>query len=435
MPQASQLPAAQSLTAPPVRGSSLPLRSAPFDRHAARPIHYVIVIVQENRTVDNLFQFLRGANTQSYGYDGAGQRVDLKAENLNAHYNPSHRHEDWEAAYNDGAMNGWNQEDCEGSCPDNFAFGYVPKSEVQPYYDMAERYAFGDEMFQTNQGPSFPAHQYLVSGTSTIVTGGSLRAAENPSSNLHVGGCDSPMSTRVALIDINGDENYRRFPCFDRTSIFTLLDRAGVSWRYYQAFQGAGTWNAVDALKPIWAKKTEMARNVVSPSQRVLTDIASGNLVAVSFVTPTAKESDHSGINDGSGPDWVADIVNTVGRSPYWNSTAIIVTWDDWGGWFDHVTPHVRNSYELSFRVPLLVVSPYAKAGHVSHTHYEFGSILKFIETTYGLPSLDTTDLTASDLNDMFDFSIKHSFRPIETKRRADYFLHQAADLEQVDDD
>ncbi len=131
-------------------------------------------------------------------------------------------------------------------------------------------------------------------------------------------------------------------------------------------------------------------------------------------MTPTAGESDHAGISTDAGPAWVASIVNALGQTPYWTSTAVFVVWDDWGGWYDHAAPHQFNYYELGFRVPLIAISPYARPGYVSHVQHEFGSLLKFIEKTYGLPSLGFTDLRADDLGDMFDYEqLPLTFRPI----------------------
>ena len=168
----------------------------------------------------------------------------------------------------------------------------------------------------------------------------------------------------------------------------------------------------------------------------MLEDIDRGYLADVSFVTPSAAESDHSGRNNGSGPSWVASIVNRIGESQYWNSTAIIVIWDDWGGWYDHVPPKIFNSYELGFRVPMIVISPYAKPNYVSHVPYEFGSILKFIEETFDVASLNTTDVRATDLSDCFNFTgSPRPFKPIASKYSAAYFEHQPIDYESPDDD
>jgi phospholipase C len=137
-------------------------------------------------------------------------------------------------------------------------------------------------------------------------------------------------------------------------------------------------------------------------------------LPGVAWVVPTAAESDHATGNNGSGPAWVATVVNAIGKSKYWNDTAIFVTWDDWGGWYDHVAPEQYNSYELGLRVPLIVISPYARPKYVSHVQHEFGSLLRFTEETFNLPSLGATDTRADDLRDMFDWAQKPlRFTPI----------------------
>ncbi len=402
-----------------------------------------MVIVQENRTVDNLFNGLPGANTVQSGKNRDGQTIDLRPVSLTAPYDLSHGHTGWVADYDHGRMDGFNteHENCsvKGRCPerDVAAYGFVPQSEIKPYWDLALAYTFADNMFQTNQGPSFPAHQYLISGTSTISNVSHLKASENPSDPRRTGGqggCNSLPSATVVTIDPKGVEGRAVYPCFDRVSIMDLMNQRDVNWHYYQEYGGSGLWHAVDAIKTI--QEGPSYENVRWPSSQVLRDIASDRLAQVTFVTPSAAESDHAGTNDGTGPSWVASIVNAIGKSSYWNSTAIIVTWDDWGGWYDHVPPQIYNSYELGFRVPMIVISPYAKRGYVSHTPYEFGSILKFIEETFDLRSLGTTDVRANDLSDCFDFGAKaRVFRPIATKYSARYFEALPISYESPDDD
>ncbi len=399
-------------------------------RHASHSrIQHVVIIVQENRTVDNLFQFLPGANTQSYGLNSQNQTVQLQAEDLAAPYDVPHTHAAWLSEYANGAMNGFDLVTCKGTCPANAAYAYVPPSEVTPYYTLAETYAFADNFFETDQGPSFVSHQYLVSGTSTVSDASVNKASNNgetPSQQL-TGGCDAPAGSLVAVITPQGTEppSLRTFPCFQRQSLMNELDAAGVTWKYYQAAPGAGIWNAPDAIASIWSNASEMAANVISPPSQVLTDIAQGQLANVVWVTPTQKASDHPKVTDGSGPSWVASVVNAIGNSHYWKDTAIFITWDDWGGFYDHVTPTIYNSFELSFRVPLIVVSQYAKSGYVSHTQHEFGSILKFTEENFGLPSLNTTDARADDLSDCFNFSKGQPFKKIAAKYPPSYFFHQ----------
>jgi phospholipase C len=163
----------------------------------------------------------------------------------------------------------------------------------------------------------------------------------------------------------------------------------------------------------------------------------------VSWVVPDGGYSDHPGLNDGAGPSWVASIVNAVGNSPYWANTAVIVIWDDWGGWYDHVPPKVNldgvswgSGYTYGFRVPLLVISPYAKAGYASHVTHDFGSILHLIENTYGLPSLGYADAYADDLSDCFDMTQSPiTFQTISAPESADYFIHYSKPPKPPDDD
>jgi phospholipase C len=167
-----------------------------------------------------------------------------------------------------------------------------------------------------------------------------------------------------------------------------------------------------------------------------LTDIDNGQLANVTWVMPSGRSSDHPATNDGSGPSWVASIVNAIGNSRYWDNTVILITWDDWGGWYDHVAPSVINSYEYGFRVPLIVVSPFAKQAYVSHDTYDFGSILKFIEEIYHLPSLGYADRFAqNDLSDCFDFHRHNMFKKINAPHDAKYFLNDKRAPTDPDDD
>ncbi len=410
---------------------SVPVAPSAREDSAAKIAH-IVIIIQENRSTDDLFNGLPGADTVRSGLNSKGGRVRLQAVPLTAPYDLDHSHAGFETEYASGKLNGFNRENsnCLGAtlciAKNRRAYGYVPQAEVEPYFSMARQYAFADRMFQSNEGPSFPAHQYMISGTSAVADGSSLLAADNPlHASASAGGCDSPPGTLVPLIDAAGVENRKSFPCYDRNSLMELLDRQGLTWRYYQATRGAGLWNGPDAVLHI-RTSPGFSHNVVQPSSTVLSDIAKGRLADVVWVTPTALASDHAQSTNGTGPSWVAAVVNAVGESRYWNSTAIFVTWDDWGGWYDHVPPHIYTSYELGFRVPLIVISPYAKNRYVSHVQHEFGSILKFAEKIFGLPSLHTTDERSDDLFDCFDFSKAPSkFTPIPAPYPPGYFARQ----------
>jgi phospholipase C len=396
----------------------------------AGKIAHVVIVFQENRSVDNLFNGLPGADTQTWGLNHLGQQVPLRPISLRAHYDISHTHGAFNTEYDGGRLDGFDLVRKD-------AYGIVPRREAQPYFDMAQQYAFGDRMFQTNQGPSFPAHQYIISGTSTISNGSTIRAAENPSDSEHksTGGCNSPPGSKVRLIDRSGNEFRSVYPCFERLTLMDEIAGQQLTWRYYQESYAPGLWGAPAAIEHL-ARSGHYSREVHVPSPSVLSDIASGNLASVVWVTPDRAASDHTGVNDGSGPSWVTSIVNAVGQSQYWNNTVIFVTWDDWGGWYDHVKPPFYNSYELGFRVPLLVIAPYAKQGYVSHVQHEFGSILKFVEETYGLPSMGTTDARADDLADCFDFTqAPRAFTPIQAPLAAAHFINAPPSSGAVDDD
>jgi phospholipase C len=330
-------------------------------------------------------------------------------------------------------------------CPKpNVWFQYVDPTEVAPYFQLAETYTFGDRMFQTNQGPSFPAHQYILSGTSEPSVGSSFFAAENPVGGpapFYKTGCTAPAGETVMLIDPNGAES-PTYPCFEHPTLTDMLNTANISWRYYAPSAGI-IWNAPNAIGHMCGPAHSTActasdwiNNVVLDSTQVLTDIGNNQLPAVSWVIPTGQASDHADITDGSGPSWVASVVNAIGTSPYWANTAIFITWDDWGGWYDHVAPTVKNSYEYGFRVPLIVVSPYAKAGYISRVTHDFGSILKYIEGNFSLGSLGFADASADDFSDCFDYTqTPLTFKTIPAKLDAAHFLNDKRTPSDPDDD
>ncbi len=392
------------------RATSAPQPSGPL----SQKIQYVVVIFQENRTPDNLFHGLPNADIADTGLNSLGQKIPLTPISLANNYDLSHAHQAFVKMYDGGKMDGADKVGVScatgttGCPPPNPQFAYVNPAEVAPYFQLAEHYAFADRMFQTNQGPSFPAHQFIIAGTSAPTAASAFFAAENPTLPLGAPagsevGCAAPAGTSVAMLDPAGFESTRQFPCFEHPTVVDELDAHGVSWRYYTPSPGS-IWtgpNAIQHLRlgPDWAS------NVVVSQTQFFADVTSGHLAHVSWVIPTGQESDHPRSTDGSGPSWVASLVNAIGASPYWASTAIFVTWDDWGGWYDHVAPPIYNAYEYGFRVPLIVVSLYARQGYVSHITHDFGSILRFIEEDFGLSSLGYADSRADDLLDCFDFN------------------------------
>ena len=339
------------------------------------------------------------------------------------------------------------------NCPSDPQYQYVQASDVQPYFTMAETYTFGDRMFQTNQGPSFPAHQYILAGTSAISEKSTIYAAENPGGAKGGAGCLAPVGATINTMDTSQPDP--RTPegntdqlCFEHPTLTDLLDASQLSWKYYAPAPGS-IWTAPDAIQHMCAPPhsesctvPEWTNHVVIENQnnQILNDIAAGQLANVSWVIPNAQASDHPGSTDGSGPSWVAAIVNAIGTSQYWSDTAIIITWDDWGGWYDHVAPQVRDSYEYGLRVPLIVISPFAKPAYISKQTHDFGSILKFVETMFGLTTVGNgdgyADSRADDLSDCFDFNqTPLVFKQIQAPLGADYFLNNTAPGTGPDDD
>jgi phospholipase C len=403
-------------------------------------IQHVVIIFQENRTPDNLFHGLPGADIVESGVNSEGETIPLTPIPLANNYDLGHTHFGFLLMLNGGRMDGADKVGiaCTGrrNCaPSNPQFKYVNPAEVRPYFDLAETYTFADRMFQTNQGPSFPAHQFILSGTSAPTQISTLFAAENPSgpNAFSDAGCTAPPQEKVLLIDPTGRESESQYPCFEHLTLIDFLDAFSVSWRYYAPSAGI-IWTAPNAIRhlrfgPDWG-------GVVLQPTRIFVDIAAHSLANVSWVIPSGQDSDHPLLNRGTGPSWVAAIVDAIGDSPYWSNTAVFITWDDWGGWYDHVAPPVINAYEYGFRVPLIVVSPYAKAHYVSHVMHHFGSILRFIEKNFSLPSLNYADSRADDLSDCFDLTqAPLVFHDIVAPVGADYFLRRSAPPTDPDDD
>lgn len=371
-------------------------------------IKHVIVLIQENRTFDNLFHGYPGADYATSGLTHDGKVVRLKPGGLVEPYDLGHSHANFETEYDNGKNDGFNRVPTSPPTSRLAPYQYVLQSQVQPYFDIAHEFTLGDHMFPSQNGPSFPGHEYLIAGQA----GG---AYDDPTDS-EPWGCDAPPSATVPIF-VNGQtENV--YPCFDYQTLGDELDAARISWRYYTT---PGTKYGVellpdpyDAIKhirfgPDWNADT------VDPPLQIVHDIRKGELAAVSWVNSPALASDHPQLNDGDGPSWIAYVVDAIGKSQYYKNTAVIVTWDDWGGWFDHVVPREYGFLGPGFRVPLLVASAWSKHGYISKTHHEFGSILKFVEGVYGLPSLGQRDRHADDLSDCFDFfQTPPKFKPIK---------------------
>jgi phospholipase C len=386
---------------------------------AESPIKHVVIVIQENRSFDNLFMGFPGADTQDFGLRHDGTRLTLAQRSLAANFDVDHTVASFVNAYDGGKMDGFDREFGGRNRPDD-AYAYVPRSETQPYWDMAEQYVLTDQMFPSQLDESFTAHQFLIAGQA----GGLVNNPNRPP-----WGCDSPPGTYANLLQPDRTAAGSIFPCLDYRTLGDELEDRGLGWRYYVpdvhgSDIGGQAWSAFDAIRhvrygPDWKTR------VISPPAAVLRDVPSGKLAEVTWVAPDMRDSDHPGSLSTSGPSWVAAVVNAIGKSGFWKDTAIFVLWDDWGGLYDHVPPQRVDLYGLGIRVPMIVISPYAKRGYVAHKQYEFGSILRFTESTFGLPALAASDKRAAALDDCFDFSQSpRTFSAIAAPRSAAAFLN-----------
>jgi phospholipase C len=402
---------------------------------AGNYIKHVVIMIQENHSFDNLFAKFPGADGAKSGKMHTGQTIKLHKIDLYSSKDFENSYKAFTVEYDGGKMDGFDLVYVSSQpCP-KCAYAYVKPKQIQPYWTMAKQYGLADHMFPTEASGSFSAHQDLIRGSSAVVTGISM--IDFPSDGPW--GCDAPAGTTVP--EITSSKKYIQngpFPCsnaFPKSSSYNtlrdLLDAKSVSWKYYtpDLFKGGlpgAYWDAFDVIAAV-RYGSEWKSNIISPETNVLNDISNGKLPSVAWVIPDAQNSDHAGFgNSDTGPSWVAGVVNAIGQSSYWSSTAIIVVWDDWGGWYDHEPPPQLDYAGLGFRVPMIVVSPYAKPGYISHTQYEFGSVVKFVEEAFGLGTLGTTDGRANSMDDMFNFGMQpRTFKPINTKYSRSFFERQ----------
>jgi phospholipase C len=522
---------------------SLPIFAAvaPGAAYALPPFKHVVIVIQENRTPDNIFgsnpTFEPGVDIATSGTTSSGSTVTLTAETLNSCYDIDHSHAGFEDALNEGfdkdkastshSLCSIPKLDPEYKYVDNsnhitLSTGQTLTHVVQPYFDIAKNYGFANRMFQSNQGPSFPAHQFLFGGTSAPGADSDLFASENINGTKKNGGTGGAAGCAGAVFDMSTVNQINPYgvetgksgympppavpPCFEHPVLADLLSNASadLTWRYY-AENPNGIWTAPNAIEHLcssigtlptsngvtlctsapWTSDevvTEYTGNsnygTLLGTAQIFKDIEACNLPSVTWVTPTAEASDHSGITDGTGPQWVGDIVDAIGTQTcsngetYWNDTAIIITWDDWGGWFDHVPPFKVNvlppppspqsgvwgdGYTYGFRVPMLVVSAYTPAGFVGDTdssggtivttaNHDFGTILYFVEQVFGLGFIgdlnppgtysEYADYAASrrgDLRAYFSLTSPRPFAPIKTQLGPEYFESLPASNSPVD--
>jgi phospholipase C len=359
------------------------------------PIKHVVFLIKENRTFDSMFGRFPGANGVTVGMHHGVPRplirgIDRLPGDLPHCYGCAI------AAWNRGAM-----DDFEQGLHGKWAYSQFRREQLPNYWRWAKEYVLFDRFFASAHGPSFPNHLYTIAAQS----GGAI---ENPS---RLGffsrsfGCDSPDEELVQVLDSEGDVEFIR-PCFDFLTEGDLLNRADIPWAYYAAEedQPGYIWSAYSAIRRYREHPQRWQRHMF-PVDHVVRHIRAGRLPAVTWITPRFELSEHPEYSFCHGENWTTQVINAIMESPMWKDTAIFLTWDDYGGFYDHVPPPQVDGFGFGIRVPMIVLSPYAREGLISHELGEFSSVLRFIEDNWGLTQLTHRDREATPMLSAFDFS------------------------------
>ncbi len=396
---------------------------APPPSPGAIPIQHIVFIMQENHAYDNLFGTycpVAGPScpTTSVGLPNGtciprdpavasgpciapSPVVDpatAQPTDLLHTWTSSHR------AYNNGSMNGWFPAELNSTLP----YRYYDGSTIPTYWDLAEQYALGDNFFSSTLSYSLPNHWYMFAGQAPPISEYYLMYGPG-------------QEVQNQSAPHRGLYGYQQQYLNESNATPTFADElltSNISWKYYDTpvpHGGAGYnqsladglawnyWNPGVAKAETYLNPTLNAHYV--PRDQVLADAAAGNLPQLSWVLPSFNQSDHPIAELPTGEAWVASVIDALERGPEWNSTAIFVSWDEYGGFYDQVAPPQIDAYGLGFRVPVLVISPYAREDYVDPQLGYFESVLRFMEYRFGLAPLTARDANAPLYLDAFDFS------------------------------
>ena len=381
-----------------------------------RKIQHIIFIIKENRSFDQYFGTFPGAEGATSGTISTGQVISLGHTPDQTPYDLGHGYAGLVSSIDSGNMDRFDLIEGGNNIGDYLSYTEMTQADIPNYFTYASKFVLADRMFSSLHSPSFPNHLFTVGAQS----GGAFNNPSLPHSTTETKswGCDADASVTVPVMDAMGNIT-AQYPCFDFPTLADSLENASISWRYYapQPGETAYIWSTLDAINHI--RNSSLWSQRVVPSTQFITDITNGQLPAVSWLVVGA-ESEHPPNSVCEGENWTVKQLNALMQSQYWNSSAVFLTWDDFGGFYDHVPPPLTPSGTFGYgaRVPLLIISPYAKSGYISHTQYEFSSVLKFIEERFALPPLTDRDANANDTLDSFDFS-QTPIPPFTLKRRS----------------
>jgi phospholipase C len=374
------------------------------------PIKHVIFLIKENRSFDHLFGRFPGARGVTVGRDHGSPRALIRGtdERLPTDLPHCYRCAIW--AWNHGRMDVFDQ-----GVSGDWAYSQLRRSQLPNYWRWAEEFVLFDRFFASAHGPSFPNHLFTIAAQSGGARDNPLRRDFYSNSF----GCDAPEAELVEVVDSEGKVEMVP-PCFDFLTEGDLLDRAGIPWAYYAADeeQRGYIWSAYSSIRR-YREHPERWRRSIFPVDRVVADIRAGRLPPVTWITPRFELSEHPEFSFCHGEDWSTEVIDAVMESPMWQDTAIFLTWDDYGGFYDHMPPPQVDGLGFGVRVPMLVLSPYARTGVVSHELGEFSSVLRFIEDNWGLGKLTRRDERATPMLSAFDFS-QPPRQPLSLPERGD---------------
>jgi phospholipase C len=382
---------------------------APAAAAAAAGIHkirHVVVIMQENRSFDSYFGTYPGADgiPMRHGVPTVCAPDPLRHrcvrpyhDTHDLNYGGPHEQGAYNTDYDNGRMDGFvrARETCRNpidpkDCVAGLSLdmmGYHDRREIPNYWAYARNFVLQDHMFEPNASWSLPAHLFLVSEWSALCA-----SATDPFS------CSSNIEAPGFPKDLGGAPHVS--PKFAWTDLTYLFFRHHVSWGYYikkgpepdcetgemfcqfrdQDPRTPGIWNPLPSFTTV--RQDHQLGNIRDTSA-FYSDVRHGRLPAVSWVIPSGAVSEHPTSLISKGQAYVTSLINAIGRSREWDSTAIFLTWDDWGGFYDHVKPPVIDLSGYGFRVPGIVISPYARRHRIDHQQLSFDAFAKFIEDDF----------------------------------------------------
>ncbi|MBV9282133.1 MAG: hypothetical protein JOZ41_18795 [Chloroflexi bacterium] len=372
------------------------------DRFAPKsisPIKHVIIIVRENHSFDNLFGTFPGADGTTLARVSSGRVIHLLRTPDHTLLDIGHAGDSAAVAVNGGRMDGFNL--LSGAIQDgkDIADSQYLEADIPAYWDYARHYTLDDRFFSTILGPSYPNHLVTIAASS-------FNTVDNPIGQVrHAWGCDGGPFSVVTAVDPNTGRSYQVKPCFDIQTLADTMQAHHVSWKYYAppAYDSGYIWSAFDSIRHIRFSRL-WRTNVVSDTS-FIHDVEAGTLPTVSWLVTNEELSEHPPYSMCLGENWTVRQLNALMQSPYWSSTLVVLTWDDFGGFYDHVPPPRYDYISLGPRVPTIVISPYARPHHIDHHLLEFDSILRFVEATYGLPPLTWRDRRAPSLASSLNFA------------------------------